>query len=355
MSARQTPNGGTFERGGRRGLRARLRASGLCACCALLLLGLWPAAASAYTIIMRGGRRVEAPDSFAVTRTTLTYEAAPGVNVTLQLSQIDIAATERANGEPPGSLLRRNAATGPQTRASQATGTRLSARTLTNRELEPVRRARLESERAYEQRRKELGLPTAEEERRRSADESRALRALAQRHAATQMQAESYWRERAAALRGEELYLDAEIAYLRDSLGVPPAYNISYAVGRIDLIFDPFISADPSAFVTRQSFGTRTQLNGRINFGGGMTRGRLSFNRQTTRDSFQRRSFGRPGFFGRPVAVLAVPFDYATADATALHLRLIELEAARAGLAARWQQLEDEARRAGALPGWLRQ
>jgi hypothetical protein len=34
--------------------------------------------------------------------------------------------------------------------------------------------------------------------------------------------------------------------------------------------------------------------------------------------------------------------------------RFNELAAARAALLARWRELEDEARRAGAQPGWLR-
>src|SRR5215216_4975577 len=62
---------------------------------------------AAYTVVLRGGRRVEIPATFTVTKWTLTYEAAPGINVTLQISTIDIAATERANNEPPGALLRR--------------------------------------------------------------------------------------------------------------------------------------------------------------------------------------------------------------------------------------------------------
>ncbi|MBC7912419.1 MAG: hypothetical protein H7Y30_18070, partial [Pyrinomonadaceae bacterium] len=59
-----------------------------------------PVMASAYTIVMRGGHQVQIPDKFEVTQLTLTYEAAPGINVTLQISNIDIAATERANREP---------------------------------------------------------------------------------------------------------------------------------------------------------------------------------------------------------------------------------------------------------------
>jgi hypothetical protein len=65
------------------------------------------ATASAYTVVMRGGRRIEIPAQFSVTKTTLTYEAAPGIQITLQMAAIDITATERANNETPGSLLSR--------------------------------------------------------------------------------------------------------------------------------------------------------------------------------------------------------------------------------------------------------
>src|SRR2546423_14739733 len=79
--------------------------------CALALTCCLSSVAAAYTIVMRGGRRIEAPAHFVLTPTALTYEAAPGLNVTLPLAEIDIAATERANNEPPGSLLRRAQAT----------------------------------------------------------------------------------------------------------------------------------------------------------------------------------------------------------------------------------------------------
>jgi hypothetical protein len=58
--------------------------------------------ANAYTIVMRGGRRLEIPAQFTVTKNTLTYEAAAGIQVTLQIAAIDIAATEKANNEKPG-------------------------------------------------------------------------------------------------------------------------------------------------------------------------------------------------------------------------------------------------------------
>src|SRR5688500_16929274 len=65
------------------------------------------AAANAYTVIMRGGRRVEIPSRFIVTAATLTYEVTEGIQITIPMAAIDIPATEKANNEPPGSLLGR--------------------------------------------------------------------------------------------------------------------------------------------------------------------------------------------------------------------------------------------------------
>jgi hypothetical protein len=324
---------------------------------ALLLAALLPCAASAYTIIMRGGRRVEAPAHFVVTQTALTYEAAPGVQVTLPLAHIDIAATERANNEQPGSLLRR--ASAPATPASVASApSRRAARTLTNRELEPVRRARLESERAYERHRKELGLPAPEDARQSDEAQAQALREIARRHEAEQTQAEDYWRGRATVLRTEAAALDAEIDYLRTRMADTPDY-FAPGYGAIITSVSPFFVPRPFIFggsegsISTSRSSTRTQLGGGVTIGGA-TRGRIFFNRQSTSGTFQSRSHGAARFYAPPVALLAVPFNYADADAAALRVRLAELEAARAGLNARWQQLEDEARRAGALPGWLR-
>ncbi|MEJ7710764.1 MAG: hypothetical protein WKF84_13075 [Pyrinomonadaceae bacterium] len=50
----------------------------------------------------------------------------------------------------------------------------------------------------------------------------------------------------------------------------------------------------------------------------------------------------------------SVPYNNQSYESGSLTLQLQELETARAGLHARWRALEDEARRAGASPGWLR-
>src|SRR5215210_4852329 len=104
----------------------------------VLLLFVTASAANAYTLIMRDGRRVEIPNEFTVTNSTLTKEVSDGFQITMQLNTIDIAATERANGEPTGSLLQKAGASKsiPRTPQPQAR----AGRSITNRDLEAYRK-----------------------------------------------------------------------------------------------------------------------------------------------------------------------------------------------------------------------
>src|SRR5205085_2443135 len=60
------------------------------------------------------------------------------------------------------------------------------------------------------------------------------------------------------------------------------------------------------------------------------------------------------GITGASLALYGSPNSNYYYDQANLINRLHELEAARAGLQARWRVLEEDARRAGAQPGWLR-
>jgi hypothetical protein len=335
---------------------------------ALIFLLLLPVAASAYTVVMRSGRRVEIPDNFIVTRTTLTYEAAPGINVTLQLSTIDIAATERVNNEAIGSLLNRavshtppasreNARAARAATSSPPATTARTRRTITNRDLESSRRAREAGEEAYERRRIELGLPSLEEVRRRNEEEAQRLSEQSRRSLEEQAQAETYWRERATGLRTEFAVVDAQLSYLRNRLAQRPGTSLlagsSYTVvaGAV-----PFFPNGPRAFPhTVNSFGVASvgpQVVGSFGFG------RVQVNvGGHAGNSFGRHTvFYGPRLFVPPFGGYAASYPYydASYDRTALFARLHELESVRAGLEARWRLLEDEARRAGAPPGWLR-
>jgi hypothetical protein len=122
--------------------------------------------AGAYTIVFRDGHHIEVPATFEVGTTTVTYELAPGINQTLQLALIDIVATERANLETPGTFFKHSPETATD---SPAPPIQRASRTLTNLDLEPIRQRRIESEKGYEKRRIELGLPTVEETLQRRA------------------------------------------------------------------------------------------------------------------------------------------------------------------------------------------
>ncbi|HJS24990.1 MAG TPA: hypothetical protein VJ751_11600 [Pyrinomonadaceae bacterium] len=181
---------------------------------AALFLFLTVSVVNAYTIVMRDGRRVEIPNEFTVTNSTLTYDVGNGIQVTLQLNTVDIGATERANGEAQGSLLRK--ATAPKTPVESAPQTRrtTAGRSITNNDLEKYRRARVESENEYEKRREELGLPSMEERRREvAAIEDRTLEQVRNMRA----QEEAYWRSRAEALRAEAAANEARMGTLRQS------------------------------------------------------------------------------------------------------------------------------------------
>lgn len=334
----------------------------------LLLAG----AANAYTIVMRGGRRIEIPSQFVVTSTTLTYETSPGIQITLNISAIDIAATEKANNESPGSLLRR-AGLAPATYAADKRSTRAASRTITNRDLQPTLERRRESELAYEVRRKQLGLPSVEESRRQAAAESELIRAELEQKRQANEEAEGYWRERAAALRTEMAAVDAEIAWTRARLDEGPPLFSSNWNSWSGVSFGTLAGAGPFGHSRQGSNGNfggfrvnrparpdvfvapsySPRLSGG-NSGGGNTRARDFVN-----PGFRpARSHGAGGSFF-PVFPNSVNFgstvgyDYSF-ERGALITRFNELAGARAGLNARWRELEEEARRAGASPGWLR-
>lgn len=329
---------------------------------------------SAYTVVMRGGKRIEIPSKFFVTTTTLTYEAGPGIQITLQLAAIDIPATEKANNETAGALLRRmNAsredASAQNQNARNKTSVSSARRTITNRDLEASLVRRRQSELAYEKRRQELGLPSVAESRRRAEAESVEIRSELERTRLAENESEGYWRARASALRTEIAAIDAELNYVRlrledspfpftngfTSISVAPfiAPGISFGNVGIGHQFPRTGVPHPFPVYSAPQFGPR--LAARVGLQGSSTRGQVLLNNGGFRHS---RSFGAGfqfpfvssvGVFGSGIQ----PYDYSY-ERSALITHFNELATARAGLNARWRELEDEARRAGAPPGWLR-
>jgi hypothetical protein len=298
-------------------------------------------AANAYTLVMRSGRRVEIPSTFVLTPSTLTYEVSQGIQITLQVAVINVPATELANHEAPGSFLKRmQLGTGAsfEQEPNGERDTAVPARTITNRDLASSMQRRRASEVAYERRRKELGLSSVEDSRRRATAESALIgKELAQTLGA-ERQTESYWRGRASALRTEIAVVDAELAYTRARLDEIPESNGSFST------VDSYGSYDPFGNLGRRQGRRRRGYGGRAPRGGGVL------------DPWGFPQ-GNPPYVlypnGGPYGSNGQPYDY-TYERTELITRFNELAGTRAGFSARWRILEEEARRAGASPGWLR-
>ncbi|HSE21770.1 MAG TPA: hypothetical protein VLB68_08915 [Pyrinomonadaceae bacterium] len=316
-------------------------------------LCLLPTVASAYIIVMRDGRKLQIPDDFGVDRATLTYRVSDTIQVTLQLSTINVPATEKLNGEAPGQLLQH------RFEAPMNSGSLVPApptpvvakRSVTNLDLENYRRTRVEGERNYEERRKESGLPTIEEQRRNLAAVGERAGEASQNIRADEEQAESYWRNRADALRNEISATNARIDYIQTRLNEIPAYSYG-AFGSVL----PFAAMDQlsigSPFITGTvGFSLGSQLRGGFGLRNDRFRGRVFVNSGPRR--FGRNPFGSPFPFGTLVSVPFQNYDFGY-ERSQLIAELDQLMLQKATQASHWRDLEDEARRAGAYPGWLR-
>lgn len=318
---------------------------------------LFSVSINAYTLVLRGGGRIEIPDDFTVNNAGVTYAKGDGINITVQFTSIDIAATERENKETAGSLLSRiGRETKQETQAKVVSLTqgKQATKTITNLDLNAYRIARENNENAYEQNRAATGFPSREELQRRNEEESQKMRALGEQQVQQEEQAESYWRERATSLRTEINVLDAEISYVRARINQEPTYTVfySYAPSVRHTHNAPNTVYEPSAnSAAQRNFGVR----GNVNFGGGQTRGSVGFNYQSSSVSFYPNN-GIDAFGYYPYYGYAPPFPvrYQSYNRMQLVSQLQSLEQTRVGLVTRWRLLEDEARRAGAQPGWLR-
>jgi hypothetical protein len=298
----------------------------------VLFLLLGAASANAYTLVMRDGRRVQIPDAFTVTSSTLTYEVSSGIQITIQLSGVNIGATERANGEAAGSFMSRST-TEQQTPTTvgRPRQTRAPAnRSITNADLEDYRRARVASEKAYEKRRQQLGLPSREAGQRELAAVTERTQEQLRNKRSQEEDGEAYWRGRASALRTEIATNEAQVEFVRARLEELP---VSYSLGVYDT--GPFGSM---GYPTNGPFGSPFPVWG--------NQYPYPNNRRRNRryDPYRRQN------------VLVLPnqnYDYGEERLT-LRNQLNELLMQRTALSVRWKELEEEARRAGAYPGWLR-
>lgn len=313
----------------------------------LAFIFMFALTASAYTLVLRNGQRIEIPSEFILTRTTLTYEISPGFNRTMLLTLIDVAATERANREAPGSFYKHREEPAPvvnQQPSAVNQPAQKAVRTLTNSDFAAARQRRVESEQAYEARRKQLGLPTVAETRQRQDEESALLRAQLREDSLNKKAEESYWRGRARELRNEIAAVDTQINYLR---------------GRVSELNE--------SSLTNQSWTSVYPIwpnngpwlgNGQVwpNNGPVLGNGQWGVYPNWRLPGYRP---ARPGYGG-----LGYPYGYGyppggfdnfnnSQQRSELTYRLDDLLVRRTGLMARWRTLEDEARDARVPQVWL--
>jgi hypothetical protein len=260
-----------------------------------LVLAFSATAASAFTVVMRSGRRVEIPNTFTLTKSSLTYETAPGIQVTIPLVSIDVDATERINGQPAGSFL----ATASQPKAPPAEPVRTQrttpARSITNQDLETYRRARVENERQ----RQELGLPSVEDRRREVEEiDNRTQEQIREMRSREELE---FWRNRAMSLETQMVTTQAQISNMQNQVNDFPwayPYGVGLVTGGFPFAFDGFNRFDKFGFkhFGFNNFGfNRFGFNNNFGFNAPSPgfRGRLLF---TT-----PRSVNRGGFRGGSV------------------------------------------------------
>ena len=216
---------------------------------------------------------------------------------------------------------------------------RSTRRTITNKDLEKFRVARVRSEAQYERRRKELGLPTVEEHKQRIFAQVEADAEFTSNMRVRGFEAEKYWRSRASELRSELTATNARIDYVRARLNELPT----------DSGFSS-VTAFPYSPFGQPMFGNNLARG----FSG--SRAARWFPQNPARVTFGPSYFGgivQPSYY--PFATsFGNPYEDHSYERSMLTTQLDELMGQRAGLQARWRDLEEEARRAGVYPGWLR-
>jgi hypothetical protein len=213
---------------------------------------------------------------------------------------------------------------------------------VTNFDLEKFRQQRLKSEADYDAKVVRGELPTRRELAEREQNREKNLAARAARAAVEAAQNENYYQSQASVLRGQIADIEAQIAVVANQISAIPAPQVYYSVGYLPYFNNCCFGggfpvganlqqpAAPIAVVEppRQARAAiRVQINPQVftpnfNFGG---------------IPYQQ-------------GILTVPFTLPTAanlTREELLSRLRTLQQIRAGLAARFDLLQDEARRNG--------
>ncbi|HNQ14520.1 MAG TPA: hypothetical protein PKM58_03090 [Pyrinomonadaceae bacterium] len=213
-------------------------------------------------------------------------------------------------------------------------------KTVTNSDLEKFRQERLKAEKDYRESYAKRGLPSPEEIERINDQKRRELSELASDLRQERQASEYGIRERSELLRSQIASIDSQIAYLR---GIRRS-NFSQPLAFWSFAYQGLGYRGPIYGRTR---GNVRPLPPNLQTVTDISRmypnSRDVYNRATGNYAFMRQR-PRGGYFGNgylsPVIATVGSYDEAGSQ-------IIYLEQVRAGLAAEWRIVEEDARRAG--------
>lgn len=309
----------------------------------LLLVSIAPLA-QGYTLVLKSGRRLEV-SNVASAGPSVICQVSKDITINIQLASVDIAATDLANNEVKGSFLDHLTVVESPTITTQPSTTSVNKPVVTNEDLETYRQRRVDSERAYDAKQIELGLPTIREAQAQIAErtDNASLNSAAQNESTRSR--EQYWRERASQLRSEMSMTDEQIRLIQARL----------VESQNQILFGGFSTIGALPFVSTSRVSS--------NLGPNFVPGPHIIPQSNPVPNSGR--FGRPrgtgairgrqlGFSGTPfLAAPLLSYDDGSGN-SALIAQLQQLQLQRARLQSLWRDLEEDARHQGAYPGWLR-
>jgi hypothetical protein len=220
-------------------------------------------------------------------------------------------------------------------------------KSITNASLEKFKQERLKREADYRANYKKLGLPSPEELAQRDADEQKKIDEYTEKARVNRRQTEANFQLRANALRTELAATDAELNYLRGQISRLPNRQtyVSLAYPIFNYVQPHGISVGGNNSYYNQTTNVRTTPNVKIyqNYlSGNYANVNIGIGYKNWHGNINL-NYGTPYYYGG----YAFPYrvEQQSYERQELVLRLRLLEQQRAGLFARWNLLDEEARR----------
>lgn len=227
-------------------------------------------------------------------------------------------------------------------------------KTVTNEDLEKFKQKRLQAEAEYREKYKELGMPSPEELEKRNVESQRWHEEFSRQAQANNQQAQDYWQTRANALRYEIYNINAQINYLNGQIASSPNQNILSpsqlsSVGIVSYGYYGRGRNHQPQTVIRPIDNVQTAINAAAAnpnpfYGTPLYSSGIKLVIGQNNQNYGRRGYGRNYGGGYYVPYVANN-NYSNRDE--LVSRLQYLGQVRAGLLAQWDNLVDEAHRAG--------